>query len=369
MGGEQVKDESQSEIDLEAATAEISSELFPQEDSKEVDEQSAPAEGQQDKSSSEGRDAPSADAAGSAAQSDQAPGDSAAPQETPGAAENSAEVQALGAPKTWNKEELATWATIPQDIQAKLAPVLARREEDFLRGITQYKEAAEIGQSYQKVVQPYAPILAAEGVDPVQLFQSFAGNHYLLSRGTPQQKAALAASLIEGYQIPLADLLNHIAENGGPKPQPSPEVVELRRELDALKGGFTARQQQEQSVLQSRIEKEVADFAADPAHPYFNELAADIQKLFDAKLASSLPEAYEKALYANPTTRQKEIDRLTAEKASVVESEAEKRRQKVASSTGDQVTSIPKSRNGTVPKSGSIDDTLNETMAAITARG
>jgi hypothetical protein len=64
------------------------------------------------------------------------------------------------------------------------------------------------------------------------------------------------------------------------------------------------------------VVKEIDAFAADPAHPYFDELANDITKLFEAGLAKDLPEAYEKAVYANPTTRQKEIDRLTAEKTS-----------------------------------------------------
>jgi hypothetical protein len=54
------------------------------------------------------------------------------------------------------------------------------------------------------VVAPYAPILAAEGVDPVQMFQSFAANHYLLSRGTDAQKVEIAAALFKGYKIPLS---------------------------------------------------------------------------------------------------------------------------------------------------------------------
>jgi hypothetical protein len=63
------------------------------------------------------------------------------------------------------------------------------------------------------------------------MFQSFAANHYLLSRGTPEQKVQLAAALIEGYKIPLADfstILLNMAEIAG---QESPEIVALRKEI------------------------------------------------------------------------------------------------------------------------------------------
>lgn len=364
-------DENQSQIDIEAATAEISSDLFGE--AGEVDKHAAATGEQGGEPSGEGRDAPGVDAVSPPAQTEKPAGEEASPSsqvETPApAGDNSAEVQAIGAPKTWNKEELATWATIPPELQAKLAPVLARREEDFLRGITQYKADAEVGQSYQKVVAPYAPILAAENIDPVQMFQSFASNHYLLSRGTTQEKVQIAAALMEGYKIPLAELLNHLAEHGGaPKPV-DPEVQALRSELAEIKTGLTTRQQVEQEAVAQRLGEEVTAFASDPAHPYFEEVADDITRLFQSRQASTLAEAYEKAVYLNPVTRQKEIDRLTAERTSVAQNDAEKIRQKVATSTADQVRTTPKSRNGTVPATGSIDDTLNETMAAIAGRG
>jgi hypothetical protein len=52
-----------------------------------------------------------------------------------------------------------------------------------------------------------------KNVDPVQMFQSFASNHYLLSRGTDAQKVDIAAALFKGYKIPLVDFLNHFAEH------------------------------------------------------------------------------------------------------------------------------------------------------------
>ena len=55
----------------------------------------------------------------------------------------------------------------------------------------------------------------------------------------------------------------------------------------------------------ARIEIEVNAFAADPEHPYFDELSDEIVAIL--KTGASLAEAYEKAVWANPVTREKEI--------------------------------------------------------------
>lgn len=342
--------ETQSDFDTDSAVADISSDLFGQ-GSEEGESEEDLTEGEEAKSSGE----PSADAAEPSPQT---------VEEKVEGEENSQEVQDVGAPKTWTKEAIAEWATIPPRAQQEIL----KREEDMHRGIEQYKTAADIGMAYSKVVEPYAPILAAENIDPVGLFQSFAANHYLLTRGTPQQKIELAASMLQGYEIPLAELLNYIADQDIDLNPPDPRVQALENQVTQLTNLFQTSQTAVQKENNSRIEAEIEAFAADPAHPYFNELASDIQKLFAGKLASSLQEAYDKAVFANPVTRQKEIDRLTAEKLSSAEAEEKARKDKIAKSTAADVVLTPKSRNGTVPK-GSIDDTLEETMAAIQSRG
>jgi S1-C subfamily serine protease len=60
------------------------------------------------------------------------------------------------------------------------------------------------------------------------------------------------------------------------------------------------------------ITKEVNAFATDPAHPFFDEVSDDIIAIL--KTGASLAEAYEKAVWANPVTRQKEIARRQKEK-------------------------------------------------------
>lgn len=281
-------------------------------------------------------------------------------EETGEKTDNSEDVQALGAPKTWTKEALTEWATIPRRAQEEIL----KREEDIFRGIEQYKEKAEIGQRYDAVMEPYRPILTAEQIDPVEIVRSFAANHYLLSRGTPEQKIQLAANLLTGYQIDVPALLEHMGS--AVLNPPDPEIVALRKELSDIKTAQSQFQQQQSAASYQQVQAEVEAFASDPAHPYFDELIDDIDKFFKAG-ASSLQDAYDKAVYANPVTRQKEIDRLTAEAIAVRETDEKTRKDKIAKSTAADLSASPSSRSGTMPR-GSMDDTLLETLAAIESR-
>lgn len=340
-------------VDIEAAVADIGSELFA------TDGDEKQSEGQGD---SEEGEASVGDVESPAEIKEPEGGESASIEGAEG--DNSQEVQETGAPKTWTKESLEEWTKIPPRAQQEIL----KREEDFLNGISQYKSAAEVGQKYDAVVEPYRAILAAENVDPVQLFQAFSANHYLLSRGTTEQKIQLAAHMFEHYKIPLAGLLEFMGDRADAGPV-DPEIAALRKEIGELKSGFTARQSSERDAAIAAVAKQVDEFAADPKNIYFQELAQDIQQLFDKGMASTMQEAYDKALWSNPSTRQKENARLAAE-ASATAAEAEQARLKEkAKAKGDQVRVKPHQRDGTVVTAGSIDDTLQETLAAIKSRG
>jgi len=123
----------QPEIDTSAAIAEISSDLFGQGSDEEGELK---------------------------AEREEAPVPSAVelpPEGEEKVEENSAEVKEVGAPGTWTKEALQDWAAIPPRAQQEIL----KREEDMMKGIAQYKTAADLGQRYESVVEPYKPILQA----------------------------------------------------------------------------------------------------------------------------------------------------------------------------------------------------------------
>ena len=54
------------------------------------------------------------------------------------------------APNTWKKEAQEAWGKADPQIRAEVE----RREADFHRGIEQYKQAANYGQSMERAMQP-----------------------------------------------------------------------------------------------------------------------------------------------------------------------------------------------------------------------
>lgn len=280
-------------------------------------------------------------------------------EQKPEGEQNSEEVQAVGAPETWTKEALAEWAKIPERAQQEIL----KREADMMTGLEGYRERASLGDRYDTVVEPYRAALTAQNVDPVQLFQSFAGNHYLLTFGTPEQKHQIAANLVKTYNLDLNAINNLL----GDQPQVAPEIRALMDEINGLKTNLSQRDQQTQQQQLATFEAQVLEFSKDPKNLYFEEVVGDIANLLNAKAASSLQDAYDKAVWANPTTRAKELARLQTESQAEAQRVAAERAAAARKATAADVRTSPTNRSGAAPV-GSIDDTLRETMAEIAGR-
>lgn len=344
------------DLDMDAAIADISGSLFGQDES---------GDGPGDKTVEQ----PGAPETPTSVESPAVQPDPAKVAETldPNAAkpedQNSQSVQDTGAPKTWTKEAIAEWAAVPPRVQQEIL----KREQDMFQGLEQYREKADLGTRYDKVVEPFKAVLAAEQVDPVQLFEAFAGNHYLLTRGTPEQKLSLAANMLSHYGIDPTALVMAMGKNE-PDPTADPRIATLQKEIDDLKRGAQSREQQELNAKREAFEREVNEFANNPDNHYFGEVANDIANLLKTGAATSLAQAYEMAVYSNPGTRAKELDRLATERAAAAK-EAEAARAKSAEAAqAANVKTTTKTRDGTMPV-GSMDETLEETMRNIQARG
>jgi hypothetical protein len=81
----------------------------------------------------------------------------------------------------------------------------------------------------------------------------------------------------------------------------------------------------------------------------------------------TLAEAYEKAMWANPTTRAKEVSKQATEAQSKAAKEAAQKLGEIKRSTATNLKVQPKSGAATLPL-GTMDDTMAATMAAIKNR-
>lgn len=288
-------------------------------------------------------------------ESGEEPAETPAPSE-PAEEEPPAAEPQLAPPKTWRPEAAAKWQALPPEVQREVL----KREDDIFRGIESYKADAEIGKSVQRILSPYMPMLQAAGLSPLDQVDGLMKAHHLLATGTPEQKSLLFQRLAQDYGVSLENL-------SGEPSFVDPQVAALQSQLAGLQSRLMEREAREADAARQALQEELNTFASDPAHQYFDEVAGDIAALLRAGAASSLADAYEKAVWANPATRAKEQARLTAESEASKAAEAKRKIEEARKASSVNVTTRPKAVSAAAPV-GSIDDTLNATLAAIRSR-
>lgn len=264
---------------------------------------------------------------------------------------------AIEPPKTWRKEALEQWNALPEVVKAEVL----KREEDIFRGLETYRADATFGKSLKSVLDPYLPILQQYNIDPAAQVANLMQAHHTLALGAPEQKVAFMRQLAQEYGIDLGEL------SGAGAPFVDPAVDALQKELQAVKSTLSARERVEAQQRMQSIQTEIEQFASDPANDHFDTVANDIAALLKAGTAKDLKDAYEKAVWANPVTRAKLVAKQQAEAAAQAKAEAAKRAAAAKSASSVVVRAKPSSASGTAPI-GSMDDTMQETLAAIQAR-
>lgn len=266
------------------------------------------------------------------------------------------------APKSWAKDIHPVW----EKIDPKAQEYIEKREKDFLDGLEQYKQSAHYGKAIADVLQPYHPILQAKGLDAPRAVADLMQTYVALTQGTPEQRQAALMQVATNLKIPLP-----AASTETPQTPLDPRIQTLEQRLAAMEQERQWVAQQEAQTLKERAMSEVNTFASavdkdgKPLHPYFDECHEDITKLIIA--GYPLQEAYEKAVWANPVTREKE-------KLSYFQTESEKAKERARldalpkqKARSVNVKSQDAQRTPTEPL-GSMEDTLRSTFRQIKER-
>lgn len=268
------------------------------------------------------------------------------PAPAPAAAVPMAEV-----PRTWRPEAAAEWGKLSPTVQAEIL----KREEDIFRGLEGYKSKVAQAQPLMEAVAPYSQILAQHNLAPAQVVQNLLQAQYQLAFGSPQQKAAMLQQIASDYGVEWGADADMMAA-------PDPQVQQLSQRLAQVE---QARYQE----IRQQTSHEVDMFAAEVgqsgqlAHPYFDEVANEISGLIKSGQATDLKTAYEKAVWLNPVTREKEVQRLQTTAQAEAAAMAEKARKAEAAN----VKTVAKAATAG-SATGTIDDTLNAALKEIRSR-
>lgn len=252
-------------------------------------------------------------------------------------------------PNTWKKEAHEAWAKADPILRAEAV----RREADFHKGIEQYREAAGFGQAMHQAITPYAQTIQSLGITADKAVAGLMENDRVLRTGTPEQKAQKAMALLRDYGIDPTTL------NAETYPPTDPTIAALQQQVQQLTGYFeqqkTSGVQQEEKALNS----EISSFAADPKHSHFESVKGHMAALLQAGQASSLADAYEQAIYANPTTRALVLAQQQAEQR------AETAKKAQAAKTAASVNTRSRPSMAVSEPIGTMDDTIRATLRKL----
>ena len=273
-------------------------------------------------------------------------------------AEAETAVVARPAPKSWAKETHEHWAKIPKEAQ----DYIETREQQMLSGLEQYKEHSSFGKQMRDVMTPYKPMLAAQGVDEPKAVQYLLNAHYRLTNGQQAEKAQYFASLAKSYGIDLAGL-----QQGDEQAQVDPTVRALQEKVNALESGLTAREQASLNEARSKAAVTVNAFAADPKNVHFDEVADDVVKFIGQ--GDTLEAAYEKAVWANPVTRAKEMARTQTEAEAKLREKAKAEAQAALKARGSNIRTRDTGKTPTESRGKLFGDSHEAEMREIVRKG
>ena len=275
------------------------------------------------------------------------------------------EVQPQRPPSSWSAAAKAEFAKLPPIVQQEAL----KREEDFHKGIGEYREKADMADRLRQVLNPYEAYLRSRGTTTEQTVQNMLHTAYTLDTATPEQRMQHFTALAQRFGIDLSQLAGQQAEH-----QVDPQIQTLQQRLDQLQNTFVAQtqaaQQQELGQAQSSIEsfRSELDDSGNFAHLYFDDVRSDMANAIEVAAQQgkqlTLQDAYDQAIWARPDIRQLLLAQQQEQRKieqNQKTTQAKKRASASVSTTGSYAAAEQ-------PPKGSVEETMWATLRNIEAR-
>lgn len=185
---------------------------------------------------------------------------------------------------SWKKEAQSALSQLPPETQK----LIQEREEQFHKGIEQYKQDAYQGRAMNKALAPHMEYLNQVGVTPEQAIPALIQAERVLRTADPQSKAQMFMKLAHDYGIDVNSLTNTYFD---------PYKYQQEQQLFALQSELAQIKQSRQIAEEAQLGQTIEQFAQ--THEYFDEVRETMADLLDKGLASDLNDAYSKAVRLN----------------------------------------------------------------------
>jgi len=249
-------------------------------------------------------------------------------------------------PSSWKKDLQERFSTLPPEFQAEIN----RRENDFHKGIAEYKNAAE----WTRQFEPLIPQLQ-------ELRQQYGSESAGIKQLLDYSKQADTDPI--GFIKWFADSRGiNLDGTGIPEQATNPTILALKQQVEQLSGyvqneRLTRQQQEEQQALQA-----IEAFKSKPESVHFDVLKADMAALLQAGQALSIEEAYDKALWMNPELRKTAISQQITAQQDQAKQEAKQKAE-----AAKKAAAVNVNKRGQLPSKQS-DESLDEILEREAAR-
>ncbi len=261
-------------------------------------------------------------------------------------------------PSSWKKEAKDAFikaergeALTPQEIKV-LTQEAQRRENDFFKGVEEFKTHAQRARAFDQALAPYQQTIQSMGLDGPTAAARMLQVEHTLRYADPATKAAMLNKIAQDYGIDMG-----MAQS---VPQQDPQTQYLMQQLNELR---QTQQLWQNSVQQQEREKanyELERFSSSADKTHFEAVRNDMADLLESGKAQSLDQAYDMAIWMRPDVRQTLIEQQRIEAQKKFE---EQQRQQRAKTAAIGVKGSSPSSGGSQPVSGSLRDILSAQFA------
>ena len=185
-------------------------------------------------------------------------------------------------PASWKKDYHEVWQTADD----RMKEYAWQREEQMKAGVQPLMEKARMADQFQEVLNPYMETIRGLGIEPTQAVKALMEADHALRYSDPQQKQQLFMRLAQQYGVNLGGELQQ---------QPfDPNISALQQELNKVRGEVMSWKEQQEQLQNQSLMSEINSFALQAEH--FEEARPTMIALLNSGVASTLEEAYEKAI-------------------------------------------------------------------------
>lgn len=241
--------------------------------------------------------------------------------------EKTEEPKPIKAPSSWKPAAQEAYlkaergeALTPEEVRI-LTNEANRRESDFHRGVEEFKTHAQKARAYEQVIAPYQQTFQQLGVDAPTAIGALLKADHTLRYGDPATKAQYFQQLAQQYGVNLEQIQN--------PPQYDPQTQYLMQQLNELRQTQAQWHNSIQQQEQTRANQELEQFSQ-AGNAHFDAVRGDMADLLETGKATSLQDAYEKAVWMNPDIRQSLIEQQRSEAQKKAMAEAQNLRAKTA---------------------------------------